>query len=67
MLTMQYAKALPNLRINIVDPGPTATDLNGNAGYQTVKEGTDAIVRLATIGSDGPTGTFSGRAGNVPW
>ncbi len=67
MLTVQYAKGLPDLRINAVDPGPTATDLNGYAGHQTVEEGTDAIVRLATIGSDGPTGTFSDRAGTVPW
>jgi NAD(P)-dependent dehydrogenase (short-subunit alcohol dehydrogenase family) len=67
MLTVQYAKALPDLRINAVDPGPTATDLNGHAGHQTVEEGADVIVRLATIGSDGPTGTFSDRAGTVPW
>lgn len=67
MLTVQYAKGLPDLRINAVDPGATRTDLNGNRGYQTLEEGTDAIVRLATIGSDGPTGTFSDRAGNVPW
>ena len=67
MLTLQYAKGLPDLRINAVDPGPTATDLNNHAGRQTVEEGTDAIVRLATIGPDGPTGTFSDRAGTVPW
>ena len=67
MLTVQYAKALPDLRINVVDPGPTATDLNGHAGRQTVEEGTDSIVRLATIGPDGPTGTFSDRAGSLPW
>lgn len=67
MLTVQYAKGLPDLRINAVDPGATRTDLNGNRGYQTLAEGTDAIVRLATIGSDGPTGTFSDRTGNVPW
>ncbi len=67
MLTVQYAKGLPDLRINAVDPGSTATDLNAHAGRQTVEEGTDAIVRLATIGPDGPTGTFSDRAGTVPW
>ncbi len=67
MLTMQYAKGLPDLRINAVDPGPTSTDLNGHKGFQTVEEGTDVIVRLATIGSDGPTGTFSDRSGTVPW
>lgn len=67
MLTVQYAKALPELRINAVDPGYTATDLNGNSGTQTVREGTDAIIRLATIDRDGPTGTFQDRSGTVPW
>lgn len=67
MLTVQYAKALPGLRINAVDPGYTATDLTGNSGTQTVREGTDAIVRLATIGAHGPTGTFSDRTGVQPW
>jgi NAD(P)-dependent dehydrogenase (short-subunit alcohol dehydrogenase family) len=66
-LTVQYAKAIPEMRINAVDPGYTATDLNGNSGHQTVEEGTDAIIRLATIGTDGPTGTFSNRDGALPW
>ena len=67
MLTLQYARGLPDLRVNAVDPGPTSTDLNNHMGRQTVAEGTDAIVRLATIGPDGPTGTFSDRHGTVPW
>jgi NAD(P)-dependent dehydrogenase (short-subunit alcohol dehydrogenase family) len=67
MLTVQYAKALPELRINVVDPGYTATDLNHHSGPQTVEQGTDAIVRLATIGKDGPTGTFQDRAGILDW
>lgn len=67
MLTSQYAKALPNMRVNAVDPGYTATDLNGHRGTQTVEEGTDAIVRMACIGADGPTGTFTDRHGVVPW
>lgn len=67
MLTLQYAKAMPGMRINVVDPGYTATDLNHNSGPQTVEEGTDAIVRLATIGKDGPTGTFQDRHGTLPW
>ena len=66
-LTVQYAKALPGIRVNAVDPGYTATDLNRNSGTQTVTEGTDAMVRLATIGPDGPTGGFFDRHGTVPW
>jgi NAD(P)-dependent dehydrogenase (short-subunit alcohol dehydrogenase family) len=67
MLTSQYAKALPHIRINAVDPGYTATDLNGRSGPQTVQEGTDAIVRMAQIDASGPTGTFVDRQGEVPW
>lgn len=67
MLTVQYARQLPNIRINVVDPGYTATDLNGHTGTQTATEGTDAIVAMATIGADGPTGTFTDRHGTVAW
>ncbi|HEU4535943.1 MAG TPA: SDR family oxidoreductase, partial [Polyangiaceae bacterium] len=67
MLTVQYAKALPAMRVNAVDPGYTATDLNRHSGPQTVEQGTDAIVRLATVGPDGPTGTFQDAAGVMPW
>ncbi len=67
MLTIQYAKAFPAMRINAVDPGYTATDLNFNTGTQTVTEGTDAIVAMATVGPDGPTGTFVSRDGPVAW
>ena len=67
MLTGQWAAALPDLRVNCVDPGYTATEFNGNSGPQTVEEGTDAIVAMATIGPDGPTGTFTDRHGAVGW
>lgn len=67
MLTVQYAKALPDMRVNAVDPGPTATDLNGHRGVQTDELGAKAIVKMATIGKNGPTGTFTDRMGTVPW
>jgi NAD(P)-dependent dehydrogenase (short-subunit alcohol dehydrogenase family) len=67
MITTQYAKALPEFRVNAADPGYTATDLNGHRGTQTVEEGSDAIVALATLEPDGPTGGFFDRHGPVPW
>jgi NAD(P)-dependent dehydrogenase (short-subunit alcohol dehydrogenase family) len=67
MITTQLAKALPEFRVNVVDPGYTATDLNGHSGPQTVTEGTDAIVAMAQVGADGPTGTYSDRAGAMAW
>lgn len=65
MITVQYARALDGIRVNAVDPGYTATDLTDNAGFQTVTEGTDAIVELA--GASGPTGGFFNRDGTVQW
>ena len=67
MLTVQYAKAFPDIRVNAADPGYTATDFNGHRGTQTVTEGTDAIVALATQGADGATGTFTNRDGIAPF
>jgi NAD(P)-dependent dehydrogenase (short-subunit alcohol dehydrogenase family) len=67
MITVQYAKAFPSMRINAVDPGFTKTDLNGNTGTQTVEQGAEAVVRMAQVGSDGPTGGFFNTAGTVPW
>jgi len=66
-VTVQYAKAFPGIRINAVDPGYTATDLNGNTGTQTVEEGAGIIVRMAQIGLDGPTGGYFDASGPVAW
>ena len=67
MLTSQYAKAYPAMRINAVDPGYTATDLIDHRGTQTVAEGAEIIVRMATIAPNGPTGGYFSSAGPVPW
>jgi NAD(P)-dependent dehydrogenase (short-subunit alcohol dehydrogenase family) len=67
MITTQYAKALPDVRINAVDPGYTATDLNDHSGYQTVEEGARIIVEMAQVAADGPTGGFFSADGPVPW
>jgi NAD(P)-dependent dehydrogenase (short-subunit alcohol dehydrogenase family) len=73
MITVRYAQALPNIKFNLVTPGETAkhtfaaTDMNNHKGQLTVTEGTDSIVRMATLGPDGPTGTFEDRVGPVAW
>jgi NAD(P)-dependent dehydrogenase (short-subunit alcohol dehydrogenase family) len=67
MITVQYAKAFPEMRINAVEPGFTATDLNQHMGTQTVEEGAEIIVRMAQIGRDGPTGSYVGAHGPLPW
>jgi NAD(P)-dependent dehydrogenase (short-subunit alcohol dehydrogenase family) len=67
MLTVQFAKAFPRMRINAVEPGYTATDLNEHQGAQTVEQGAEIIVRMARLGPDGPTGGYVDAAGSLPW
>jgi NAD(P)-dependent dehydrogenase (short-subunit alcohol dehydrogenase family) len=67
MITVQYAKAFPDMRINAADPGFTKTDLNGNTGTQTVEQGAAIIVRMAQFGPHDPTGAFFNTEGVVPW
>lgn len=54
-------------KVNANDPGFCATNLNGYRGWNTVESGIVNAVRLATLGEDGPTGTFSCTEGPVKW
>ncbi len=68
MLTVQLAYEFRdgNIAVNSVNPGYTATDLNGHSGPQTVEEGATEIVRVALL--DPPvTGKFLETAGEIPW
>jgi NAD(P)-dependent dehydrogenase (short-subunit alcohol dehydrogenase family) len=68
MLTVQYAKAMPEIKFNAVEPGFTATDLTPFSGAgQPVEKGAEVIVRMATIGKDGPTGTFQEGDSELAW
>jgi NAD(P)-dependent dehydrogenase (short-subunit alcohol dehydrogenase family) len=55
------------IKVNACSPGFTKTNLNNYAGTQTVEEAAREPVRLALLGADGPTGTFSGASGPIPW
>jgi NAD(P)-dependent dehydrogenase (short-subunit alcohol dehydrogenase family) len=68
MLTVQYAKTYPGIKFNAVEPGFTATDLTPFSGSgQPVEKGAKVIVRMATIGKDGPTGTFQEGDSELAW
>jgi NAD(P)-dependent dehydrogenase (short-subunit alcohol dehydrogenase family) len=73
MVTVRYAQALPKIKFNLATPGEianrkfAATDMNNHTGQLTVTEGTDSILRLATLDADGPTGIFVDRLGPVAW
>ena len=68
MLTVQYAKTFPDIKFNAVEPGFTATDLTPFSGAgQPVEKGAEVMVRMATIGKDGPTGTFQENEDELAW
>lgn len=67
MLTLQYAKAVPEVKFNAVEPGHTDTGMTAGRGGRPVEESAGVIVRMATIGTDGPTGTFQMDTGELPW
>lgn len=67
MLTVQYAKQFPTMRINAVEPGFTKTDLNRNTGTHTVEHSAAIIVRMALLNPDGPTGGYFDAEGQLPW
>ena len=68
MFTVQLAYELreTNIAVNAINPGYTATDLNGHSGPQTVEEGAAEIVRMA-LADVSVTGKFLETAGEIPW
>jgi len=55
------------IKVNAACPGYTKTALNNFMGTRTVEEGAREPVRLALLGDDGPTGSYSNDDGPLPW
>ena len=55
-------------QINLVTPAHTMTNLNGYMGTEYFKDGSREVVRVALLGPDGPTGTFTcWENETIPW
>jgi NAD(P)-dependent dehydrogenase (short-subunit alcohol dehydrogenase family) len=69
MLTVQYARAVPEVKFNAVEPGYTATEFGGqpNPHGRPVEVSAATVARAATIGEDGPTGTFLEDDAELGW
>jgi NAD(P)-dependent dehydrogenase (short-subunit alcohol dehydrogenase family) len=67
-LAMMVELESTGIKVNLVSPGFTRTNLNGYEGTQSLEEGSREVVRVALLGPDGPTGTFT-RWENaaIPW
>jgi NAD(P)-dependent dehydrogenase (short-subunit alcohol dehydrogenase family) len=66
-LAMAIELESTGIKVNACSPGFTKTNLNDYRGTETVEQGAREPVRLALLGPDGPTGTFSNTAGVIPW
>ncbi len=68
-ITVAFAQELADtpIKVNAACPGFTATDLNNHSGPRSVEEAAREPVRLALLGVDGPTGTFSNDDGPIRW
>lgn len=59
-------------KVNVVDPGYTATDFNHHSGPGTVEDAAARLVKSAMIDANGPTGKFfsddnNPETGESPW
>jgi NAD(P)-dependent dehydrogenase (short-subunit alcohol dehydrogenase family) len=69
-ITLAMAIELENtgIKVNAVSPGFTKTNLNNYQGTETVEQGAREAVRVALLGADSPTGTFThATMGVIPW
>lgn len=73
--TVMLARELQNtsFKVNSVNPGFTATDMNQHLGHLTAAQAAEVVVQYATLPADGPTGKFFSHAGEfsesgeTPW
>lgn len=67
--TVSFAKALEpfGIKVNAVDPGFTATDMNGHAGYRSVAQAAEIPLALAAGRMDGVSAAFLNHNGRLDW
>ena len=67
-LAMMVELESTDIKVRLVSPAFTSTNLNNYAGTQTVEDGSREVVRVALLGPDDPNGTFT-RWENapIPW
>jgi NAD(P)-dependent dehydrogenase (short-subunit alcohol dehydrogenase family) len=67
-LAMMIELESTGIKVNLVSPGFTKTNLNGYEGTESLEDGSREVVRVALLGPDGPTGTFTRwENADIPW
>ena len=67
-LAMMVELESTGIKVNLASPGFTKTNLNGYEGLESVEDGSREVVRVALLGPDGPSGTFTRWENTtIPW
>jgi len=67
-LAMMVELESTGIKVNLVSPGFTKTNLNGYEGTASVEDGSREVVRVSLLGPDGPSGTFTRWENTtIPW
>ncbi len=67
-LAMMVELESTDIKVNLVSPGFTSTNLNGYEGTESVEDGSREVVRVALLGPEDPTGTFTRwEDTTIPW
>ena len=68
-ITVHYARSLAEttVKVNGAAPGLVATDFNGFRGTRTPEEGAALAIRLAQLGSEGPSGLVFEDETQLAW
>lgn len=65
MLAREFSDT--KFKINSVEPGYTATDLNQFQGTQSVEEAAKVVVKYATLGAEEASGKYFSKEGEIAW
>lgn len=67
-LAMMVELEATAIKVNLVSPAFTKTALNGYEGTEPLAEGSREVVRVALLGADAPSGTFTRWENEpIPW
>lgn len=67
-LAMMIELENSNIKVNLVSPGFTSTNLNGYEGTESIEDGSREVVRVALFGPEEPSGTFTRwEKEQIPW
>lgn len=67
-LAMMVELESTEIKVNLVSPAFTKTNLNGYEGTESLEDGSREVVRVALLGPDGPSGTFTRwENATIPW